>query len=153
MATGVRQQTIPVHDPPRASARALSRPRSSVVRMSRTVVALALLTALLAGAAALVGVFWEGGSAPTTITSIHGEVVELYGEGIYRYDSIFKGAANRGADVVTLAIAIPLLLATLVRARRGSVGARLLLLGTLVWFLYVGVSLALGTAYNSLFLV
>ncbi len=87
------------------------------------------------------------------MTSVRGETVDLYREGVYRYDSVFKGAANRGADVVTLLIATPMLLVTLARWRGGSVRAQLLVIGTLVWFLYAGVSLAFGTAYNELFIV
>lgn len=144
---------IPVHATRPVTSNPSREVRARAMVTSRVVTMLTVLTALLAGAAALVGVFSEGGSAPATMTSVRGEVVELYAEGIYRYDSIFKGAANRGSDVVTLAIAIPLLAITLARYRRRSIRAGLLLLGTLVWFLYVGVSLALGTAYNSLFLV
>lgn len=121
--------------------------------LPRSVTILTVVTAALAGVAATAGLFWSGGDAPDTFVSVRGETVDLYGMGVYRFDSAFKGAANRGADAVTLVLAIPLLLMALARAVRGSFRARLLLLGALVWFLYVGVSLALGAAYNSLFLL
>lgn len=121
--------------------------------LPRSVVVLTVLTATLAAVAATAGLFWSGGDAPDTVVSVRGETVELYGVGVYRFDSAFKGAANRGTDAVTLVLAIPLLGMALARAVQGSFRARLVLLGTLVWFLYVGASLALGTAYNSLFLV
>jgi hypothetical protein len=89
-----------------------------------------------------------------TATTVRGQLVTLYGHGIYRYDTLFTGALNRGTDFVTLFIAIPLLLVTLVRYRRGTLRGTLLLLGALSWFLYVGASYALGAvAYNDLFLV
>jgi hypothetical protein len=89
-----------------------------------------------------------------TATTVRGQLVTLYGHGIYRYDTLFTGALNRGTDFVTLFIAIPLLLVALVRYRRGTLRGTLLLLGALSWFLYVGASYALGAvAYNDLFLV
>jgi hypothetical protein len=145
VAMGVQQYSGPI----RTEVRSKAMPAGVA---TGAVTILTLLTGLIAGVAALVGVFWEGSNAPAIFTSVHGETIKLYRDGIYGYDSIFKGAANRGSDVVTLGIAIPLLMATLVRYRRGSMGASLLLLGTLVWFLYVSVSLAFGTAYNEFYL-
>ncbi len=144
----------PIHPARRVAA---GRSREIAHERRRTlphaVVVLTALAAALATVAAAAGLFWSGGEAPATFVSVHGETVDLYGSGIYRFDSAFKGAANRGADAVTLVLAIPLLVMTLRRAHRDSFRARLLLLGTLGWFLYIGVSLALGTAYNDLFLV
>ena len=31
---------------------------------------------------------------------MRGETIDLYAEGLYRSDSVFKGAGNRGTDVV-----------------------------------------------------
>lgn len=118
---------------------------------SGVVMMLALLATVLAGCTALVGVFWQGGDAPATFTSVRGEVVELQQTGIYSRDSAAQAIAKIGVDATTLVIAIPLLVSTLVGYRRGSVRTSLLLLGALVWFLYVGVSLSLGTSYNPMF--
>ena len=49
-------------------------------------------------------------------------------------------------------LGIPLLVATLVVARRGSDRAALLLVGALTYFLYVYASRSFGNAYNGLFL-
>jgi hypothetical protein len=124
------------------------------VRAAPTVVVLSLVVAVLATIAAATGLLSTGGDAPATVTSVHGEVVELDERGgVYRYDSVFKGGANRGADAVTLGLAVPVLLIALRGYRRGSLRAALVLSGALAWFLYVYASLALGTAYNALFLV
>lgn len=114
---------------------------------------LPLLVAVLATVAALAGLLWEAGEGRTTATSVRGETVELYGEGLYRHDTVFRAAGNRGTDAVTLGLAVPLLLGAAWLARRGSARGRVLLLGALAWFSYVYASLALGTAYNGLFLV
>jgi len=78
----------------------------------------------------------------------------MYGRGLYRHDTLFAGAGNRGTDAVTLLLGIPLLIASTVLHRRGSARGTLLLTGTLAYFLYVDASYALGAvAYNELFLL
>jgi hypothetical protein len=112
-----------------------------------------MLIAALAAIAAGAGLFWPGGSGSSAFTSLHGQTVQIYGEGVYRYDSVFKGSGNRGTDVVTLLVGIPLLVFSLLRSRQGSVRARLVLSGSLAWFLYVGASSLGAIAYNDLFVV
>jgi hypothetical protein len=128
------------------------RPTSPVHR-STVLIALAGLIVALSLVAATAGLVWRGGDAPATFTTIHGETVELHGEGLYRYDSIFKAGANRGADLLTLVAGIPLLIVTTMPYRRGSLRGALLFLGSIVWFLYLYGSLALGTSYNNFFLI
>ena len=122
-------------------------------RVSRSVVVLTALVAILSGFSALVGLLASGGDASATVVSVHGDVVELYGEGLYDADTVFKGAGNRGSDLVTLALGVPLLLAALVVYRRGSLRGALLLGGALSWPLYLYATMAVGAAYNQLFLV
>ncbi len=120
---------------------------------SRTVVWLVRLIAALALVACLGGLFWPGGDGRFTATSVRGEQVELYGDGLYRFDTVFIAASSRATDVVTLVLGVPLLLVALLLYRRGSAAGGLLLAGTLAYFLYVYASRALGNAYNGLFLV
>jgi hypothetical protein len=127
--------------------------RRGPVTVSAAVVWLSVLVAVLALVATATGLLWSGGEAPATVESVHAETVALDGEGLYRHDSVFKGAANRGSDAVTVLVGLPLLLTTIVAYRRGSVRGALLLTGALAWFLYLYASLALGTAYNELFFV
>lgn len=119
----------------------------------RPVVWLTSVVAALAAFASLTGLFWQDGRGRTNATSVRGEEVELYGEGLYRHDTVFVGAASRGTDVVTLAVGIPLLVAALVLVRRGSARGALLLVGAIAYFLYVYASRSFGNAYNGLFLV
>jgi hypothetical protein len=127
---------------------------AAVLTSSRALVRLTLLVAALTAVATLTGLLWRGGDAPATVVSVHGETVDLYGEGLYRHDSVFKGAGNRGTDAVTLALGVPLLVAAAVLHRRGSLRGTLLLVGTLAsWTLYLYGTMAVGTAHNELFLV
>ena len=123
------------------------------MQRSRAVMGLSLLVATLASIASGVGLFWQGGKGPSTFTTIYGQAVRLYGHGLYRHDTLFMGAGNRGTDAVTLFLGIPLLVVSVLLFRRGSLRGGLLLTSILAYFLYVYASLALGSAYNSLFLL
>ncbi|HET8523210.1 MAG TPA: hypothetical protein VFL82_08250, partial [Thermomicrobiales bacterium] len=88
------------------------------ITTSRMVSWLAVLIAVLAFVAAVAGLFWSRGNAPFIVTSVHGEEVELYKHGLYRHDTLFVGALNRGTDVAVLLVAIPLLLVATIWYRR-----------------------------------
>jgi hypothetical protein len=119
-----------------------------------TVRALSWLVGPLALLASGVGLLWRPGSDPTGFTTARQQQVELSGGGLYHYDTVFVAAGQRGTDVVTLCLGIPLLVWVTARYRHGSVRGALLTTGTLGYFLYVYGSMALGTvAYNDLFLV
>jgi len=111
------------------------------------------LIAVLALTAALVGLFWQEGGGSFSFTTAHGQTIQMYGKGIYRFDSLQGGATFRGTDLVTLVVSLPLLILSFVFYRRGSLRGGFLLIGALAYFLYNFASMAFSTAYNSLFLV
>jgi hypothetical protein len=122
------------------------------VSPSRTLILLSVVVAALAAAAAFAGLF-ANGVGPDAGTSLRGDVVPLFGRGVYRFDTSFTGAGFRAQDVVTLVLAVPaLLVATFAYARR-RLGGALLLGGVLAYFLYAFGSLTLSAAYNDVFLV
>ncbi len=114
---------------------------------------LILLTGILALAASAAGLLWQAGDGPFTFTSLHHQLVAMDGQGLYRNDTLFNAATFRGTDIVTLIIGLPLLLVTTLLNRRGSLRGGFLLAGALSYFLYISASMALGAAYNSLFLL
>lgn len=126
---------------------------SPVVHPSRWAAGLSFVVVALLAIATLGGLFWDDGVATSSVTTARGESVELYGDGLYRYDSAFKGAGNVGTDVVLLGLMTPLLVATTLAYRRGSLRGSLLHLGALATVLYVYATMAVGTAYNEFFLV
>jgi hypothetical protein len=89
---------------------------------------------------------------PLRFTTLRGGQVTIWGQGLYRYDTAFYAAGNRGTDAVMLCLGVPLLIATAVGYSRGSLRAGLLLLGALGYSLYLYATLAFNAAYNSLFL-
>jgi hypothetical protein len=126
---------------------------ATTVRPSRAVVWLAALLGALAAVTATIGLFWSSGVGPATATTVWGQTIDLYGQGLYRHDTPFAGAGARGADAVTLVLGLPLLATTALLYRRGSLRGALLLTGVLTYLLYVYGSLAFGTVvYNELFL-
>ncbi len=98
------------------------------MKPSNIVIWLATLIAVLALIAASIGLFWQNGGHPFTFPSLRGQPVQIYGQGLYRYDTLFTGAANRANDGVTLILGIPLLVITTLLYQRGSLRGSLLLL-------------------------
>ncbi|MFP4364142.1 MAG: hypothetical protein ACLFR1_09755 [Spirochaetia bacterium] len=119
----------------------------------KIIVILSLLIAVLAAAASAAGLFLPGHGEAYTFTTIRGYEAEIYGQGLYRYDSVFTGANFWGQDSATLFIAVPLLLLFLVLFMTGSHRAGLLLLGMLTYFLYVYSTMALAAMFNELYLL
>lgn len=79
--------------------------------------------------------------------------MQIYGQGLYKYDIPLTAVGYRAADAVTLVLALPLLIISLLLYRRGQLRGGLLLTGVLAYFLYTYGSMAFGAAYNPLFLV
>ncbi len=123
------------------------------MKVSSTVIVLSSLVALLGAIAAATGLFLAADGAPFLFTTLHGQTTQIYGQGLYQYDTLFFGAGFKGQDAVALFLGMPLLIISIILYRRGSVSGRLLLTGILGYFLYLYASMALGAAYNKLFLL
>ncbi len=77
----------------------------------------------------------------------------LFIGGLYRRDTVWASSQLRGNDLVTLAVAVPLLVVALVLAERGSAGARLVRLGVLAYMAYNYAFYLFGAAFNEFFLI
>lgn len=122
------------------------KPSKLVVGLAVLIIGLALLTVAAA-------FLWPSEGASFTFTNVRGQVVQMHGHGLYRYDTRFMAATNRGNDIIVLLLFIPLLAYSTLRYWQGSLRGGLLLLGTLVCFFYLYFSYAFGIAFNPLFLV
>ncbi|HXD12205.1 MAG TPA: hypothetical protein VN653_19200 [Anaerolineales bacterium] len=111
------------------------------------------MIALLAAIIASVGLFSYSGDGSFLFTTIHGNIVEMYGQGIYRHDSTFVAALFRGTDAITLFVSIPLLLISYWFYRRGSMKGNIFMTGMLTYFLYISITYTFSAVFNSLFLL
>lgn len=111
------------------------------------------ITSVLAIIIAGAGLFSQGGDGPFSFTTIYGDTVEIYGQGMYQHDSSFVAALFKGTDAITLFVGVPLLLVGYLSYRRGSLRGRLFLIGILLYFLYIGMTYTFSVIFNSLFLV
>ena len=111
------------------------------------------LIGLLALFAVLMGLFYQTAGQPYPLTSFRGENVTINGHGLYYYDTLSTAAQMQANDLITLVVGLPLLIIATWLAFHGSLRGRLLLAGTLGFFLYTYMSMSMLTAYNSLFLV
>ncbi len=135
------------------TAHSASAPAAAAVRVSRAVLGLGALIAVLVLVVSLAGILQGGGPGLTEVATVRGDAARLLGHGLYRYDTAFSGAGFRGTDFVNVFLAVPALVVCLLVYRRGSLSGALAPTGVVTYFLYVYANLALGAAYNQLFLV
>lgn len=95
---------------------------------------------------------WLWLTAPIAVLVAVAAGSELLVDGLLRDNPNFVAQAL-GQDVVTLAVALPVLVVGAVLAGRGSERARLIWLGALVYLVYTYVIYALVVLFNPLFLV
>ena len=111
------------------------------------------LIALLALFAASMGLFDKTAGEPYPFTNHRGETVMINGHGLYYYDTVSSAAQQQGNDIITLFVGLPILAVSTWLTLRGSLRGRLLLTGTLGFFLYTYMSMCMLTSFNALFLV
>ena len=110
------------------------------------------LVAAVGAGAAVVGLLGRPSGSPVRVVTPRGQSVQLAGDGLYRYDTVFTAAGNTAVDAVVLALGIPLVVRAWLQHRAGSPRGTLLLAGSLGFLLYVYANYALGIAYNPLYL-
>jgi len=103
--------------------------------------------------AAGMGLFYQKEGQQYLYTNHRGETVMINGHGLYFYDSVSSAAQMQANDLITLVVGMPLLVISFWLANRGSLRGRLLLTGTLGFFLYTYLSMSMLTSFNPLFLV
>jgi len=123
------------------------------MQISRSLLILSSLIAILALVASAGGVFWDGDGQSFEFTSLRGQTVEIYGRGLYKYDSMSIVTQAKAQDTITLVLAIPLLVAAIIWSGKGKLRGKLLHLGILSYFLYTYASYCFLSAYNPFFLL
>ena len=119
--------------------------------ITRFVVLLGSLAAVLAGIASAAGVSLRGDLETTEFVTARGEALQLVTEGIYRFNSEGIVAEGIGWDIVTLFLVVPATLVTLLFVRRGSMRATLAAAGLLVYVCYQSAQYAVFWALGPLY--
>jgi hypothetical protein len=122
-----------------------------MMKISKAVILVVILAGLLAGVQAGAGLFIHSDGQPFDFTTLHGDTVQINGQGLYHFDTAFKTPIARGTDAVTLFGALPLLIIAILFYRRGTLSTQILLAGVLSYFIYNAASVAFGTAFNNFF--
>jgi hypothetical protein len=123
------------------------------MKFKRELTLLTTIIIALSAIASAIGIFSIAGKGKYEFQSIRGETVIIYGKGIYKNDSIAAVAQGIPQDIVTLLVGIPLLILSLYLLKKNYVKGKLLLTGTLGYFLYTYMSYTFLWNYNNLFLI
>ena len=110
---------------------------------------ISFLIVLLALISAFVGIFYTTEGKRFIVENIYGESIELFGDGIYKYNSVIKAAGNKGTDIVMILVASAFGLLTL--NSKKSNRYKFWQAGLLSGLLYYSACLAFGVTFNSLF--
>ena len=120
---------------------------------NKTVISvLVIVVAIMAILAASAGIFSHGGNGLYEYQSIRGKPVTIHGDGLYRDMSADVAIQGIAQDYVTLFLAVPLLLVTLIFSMKGSLRSRFLLAGILNHFLVTYLFYLEIAMYNKMFL-
>lgn len=123
------------------------------MKHQKTISLLVLGIILLSFVASIFGIFSNQGNGQYAFQTLRGDTVSIYGRGLYHYDSVTAVAQGIAQDIVTLVLGIPLLIVSLFLARKGLLKGRLLLTGTLGYFLYTYISYTFLWMFNPFFLI
>lgn len=123
------------------------------VKYQKSITVLSSVLIVFAIIAASIGIFSTGGPGPYEIETVRGETVTIYGQGLYKHMSLDVAPQGIAQDYITLFVGIPLLLLSLMWARKGLLKGRFLLAGTLAYFLVTYLFYLVMGMYNILFLI
>lgn len=123
------------------------------MKYKKSISILVLCIAVLAFIATICGIFTNQGSGEYEFKSLQGQIITIYGKGIYGNNSVSAVIQAIPQDIVTLILGIPLILTSLYMTRRGLIKGRILLGGALGYFLITYAMYTFIAMYNRLFLV
>jgi hypothetical protein len=121
---------------------------------NRKIDCLVIAIAIVASIVAAIGLFYSSPvNAGRQVETISGQMVELYGRGIYHNDSLSMAVQAKGQDLVTLFLGVPFLIYSLYLNRKNRLLGRFFLTGMLAYFLYSYAIYCISGSFNSLFLL
>jgi hypothetical protein len=121
--------------------------------MKKSIGFLVFLIAVSSLTATTFGIFSNQDQGQSEFKSVFGQTISIYGKGLYKNDSVAMASQAIAQDYVTLFLGIPLLLLSFYTAKKGLMKGRLLLTGTLGYFLYTYTSYSFLSMYSKMFLI
>lgn len=127
-----------------------------IIMSKKTIISiLVIIIVILSLGATLTGIITCLGSdgEEYEYESIRGDNVTIYGRGLYKHMSADVAIQGVAQDFVTLLLGIPLLLISLILFRKGSFMGKVLLAGTLGYFMVTYIFYLTMAMYNEMYLV
>lgn len=100
---------------------------------------------------AAVGILYSNGGERFTTVNAYGNAVQMYGDGLYAFNSVLSVANYRGADVTGILGAVIMIVFTLWKAR--PLWIEIIRTSILISLAYYSVCLVFGVSMNSLYLI
>ncbi len=123
------------------------------MKQRKSLIIIVCLITVLATLVSFVGILSNGGPGEYLFDAITGAQVRIYGVGVYQMDSVSVAVQGIAQDFITLVVGIPLLIASLFMTMKNSFRGKLILTGTLGYFLYTYISYVFLWMYNPWFIV
>lgn len=115
---------------------------------------LGIVTIILLCICSIYGILSMNFSRSFDVINQYGDVVAIFGSGIYAGDTYFKAPISIGTDIVILFVIVPLFTLSYIKSRKvGSDSDKLRLLSYYAVAFYYAVSIAFGVKYNQLHLI
>jgi hypothetical protein len=121
--------------------------------MKKSIGFLVFLIAVSSLTATTFGIFSNQDQGQSEFKSVFGQTISIYGKGLYKNDSVAMASQAIAQDYVTLFLGIPLLLLSFYFAKKGLMKGRMMLTGTLGYFLYTYTSYSFLAMYSKMFLI
>jgi hypothetical protein len=100
------------------------------------------------------GLFYQTEGEPYEFTNQYGDLVKMYGKGLYANDSYFRAPIFRGTDFTIFFIVCPLMIFSLIFDMiKSNVRSRLFLTALIGVMAYYATNVAFGVTYNFMMLV
>jgi hypothetical protein len=122
------------------------------MKRKQIITLLAILIAVISAITSAYGIFSNDGTGSFTYSTIRGTEVEIYGYGIYKHMSADVAIQGIAQDYVTLCVAVPLLIISLIGYRKESIKSKFILTGTVGYFFVTYLFYTAMGMYNIMFL-
>ena len=120
-----------------------------MTRKEKTLNLLSIIIAVGIIIAAIIGIFYSNGGVGFTTVNAYGDTIELYGDGIYAFNSVLSVSTRLGSDATGIIISIILIAFTLLKRR--PLYVEVIRTSALIYLTYHSIFLVFGISMNILY--